>query len=46
MVNIQIASCQEQDLEEIFYLENLVFGHEGYSFLVLRQLYCLFDDCD
>ena len=38
-MNIQIASCEEQDLEEIFYLENLVFGHEGYSFLVLRQFY-------
>ena len=44
MVDIRIISSQEQDLEEIFYLDNLVFSNEGYSFLVLRQLYDICGD--
>jgi ribosomal-protein-alanine N-acetyltransferase len=39
MQDIQIRKCNLTDLEKVFYLETSVFGDEGYSYFILRQLY-------
>lgn len=39
MQDIQIRKCNVIDLEKLFHLEKVIFGNEGYSYLILRQLY-------
>jgi|688.fasta_scaffold439152_1 ribosomal-protein-alanine N-acetyltransferase len=39
MKKIEIRKCELKDLEQIFFLENSVFKHEGYNYLTLRQFY-------